>query len=188
MTIRRKPVTVDVMTDAAQAPTVLEILTTGYSAMAAPAPLLQLRRITARRSAGDVSIAWMTLYAGGCVIWLVYGLSIASVPLVAGQALALLAVSAALVGASRYRRAPRPGLDAGPIPSLSSQITVRDAVEHAGVTRARMFAVSDPDGRALGVLLWDDVVAMSGAERAARLVGEVTRAVVLDERAGGRVR
>jgi hypothetical protein len=43
-----------------------------------------------------------------------------------------------------------------------------------------LFAVTDPRGRAVGVLDWDDVMAVPHLERPARLVGQLARAAVVE--------
>ena len=41
-----------------------------YEVVVALAPLAQLRRVLKRRSAGDLSLTWLALYGGGCLVWL----------------------------------------------------------------------------------------------------------------------
>lgn len=89
-------------------PTLLSMLALAYGIVAAAAPLLQVRRIMIRQSAADLSLAWMALYAGGCVVWLLYGISIASSPLIVSQALALVAIGIALAASMRFRDAHAP--------------------------------------------------------------------------------
>src|SRR5437879_1891233 len=55
-----------------------------YGVLAALITLLQTRRMLARRSSCDVSARFLASYAGGYGIWLAYGLSTGSIPLIDG--------------------------------------------------------------------------------------------------------
>lgn len=55
----------------------------------AAAPLAQAARISRTGSAHDVSLIWLGLYALGSGVWLLYGATIASLPLIISQAIAL---------------------------------------------------------------------------------------------------
>ena len=70
------------------------------------APLAQLRRVVKRKSAGDISVTWLALYGGGCLVWLLYGASAGSLPLIVSQAASLASVSATLVVVRRFRAGP----------------------------------------------------------------------------------
>jgi Sugar efflux transporter for intercellular exchange len=61
---------------------VLVLLVTAYGVGAAGAGLLQARRLLERRRSCDVSALFLALYAGGYALWLAYGVSIGSPPLV----------------------------------------------------------------------------------------------------------
>ena len=63
---------------------IVELLVLAQDAIVA-APLRQTRRMVAGRSAADLSAVWMMRYAGGCVVWLVYGINIGSTPLARRQ-------------------------------------------------------------------------------------------------------
>ena len=60
----------------------LELLVTAYGIGGAGAGLLQARRLLEVRASCDVSALFFAVYTGGYVIWLAYGMSIGSVPLV----------------------------------------------------------------------------------------------------------
>jgi len=60
----------------------LPLAATVYGVLAALAALLQTRQMLARRTSCDVSARFFAAYAGGYAIWLLYGLSSASVPLI----------------------------------------------------------------------------------------------------------
>jgi len=60
----------------------LGTVATAYGVLGALKTLLQTRRMLARRSSRDVSAGFLASYAGGYAIWLAYGLSIGSIPLI----------------------------------------------------------------------------------------------------------
>jgi uncharacterized protein with PQ loop repeat len=53
-----------------------------YGVLAALKALLQTRQMLIRRTSGAVSAGFLASYAGGYAIWLAYGLSTGSVPLI----------------------------------------------------------------------------------------------------------
>jgi hypothetical protein len=61
---------------------VLVLLVTAYGVGAAAAGLLQARRLLERRRSCEVSALFFAIYAGGYALWLAYGVSIGSRPLV----------------------------------------------------------------------------------------------------------
>ena len=75
-----------------------------YGFGASSAMLLQVRQLRARGSSCDVSAAFLGTYVGGYAIWLLYGVSIGSVPIILVHAVGLsfgaltLAVALALRG------------------------------------------------------------------------------------------
>ena len=66
------------------------MIATLYGVAAAGAVLLQARQIVRRRSSNDVSARFFATYAGGYGIWLLYGLSIESVPIILVHSVGLL--------------------------------------------------------------------------------------------------
>jgi uncharacterized protein with PQ loop repeat len=72
------------------ASTVLSASATLYGLGAAAAVLLQARQMVRRRSSCDVSARFFAIYAGGYAVWLLYGLSIASLPLIVVDAAGLV--------------------------------------------------------------------------------------------------
>ncbi|HET9244118.1 MAG TPA: SemiSWEET family transporter [Gaiella sp.] len=68
----------------------LGVIATAYGVIAALAALLQTRQMLARRASCDVSARFFAAYAGGYAIWLLYGLSVGSVPLIVVDAVGLL--------------------------------------------------------------------------------------------------
>ena len=55
-----------------------------YGVGGALSVLLQARQMRARGASGDVSLRFLTTYVGGYAVWLLYGISIDSLPLVLG--------------------------------------------------------------------------------------------------------
>jgi uncharacterized protein with PQ loop repeat len=68
----------------------MALAATAYGVLAGLAALLQARQMLTRRASCDVSARFFAVYAGGYAIWLVYGLSVASVPLIVVDAVGLL--------------------------------------------------------------------------------------------------
>ena len=68
----------------------LATLATVYGVLGAFKTLLQTRQMLARRTSGDVSAGFLASYAGGYAIWLAYGLSTGSIPLIVVDAVGLL--------------------------------------------------------------------------------------------------
>jgi uncharacterized protein with PQ loop repeat len=68
--------------------------------------LLQARQMRARGGSGDVSLRFLGTYVGGYAIWLLYGLSIGSAPIVLVHAVGLACGLVTLAVAVRLRGAP----------------------------------------------------------------------------------
>ena len=81
-----------------------------YGVGGALSVLLQARQMRARGASGDVSLRFLTTYVGGYAIWLLYGISVQSVPIVLVHALGLMTGTVTLSVALRLRGpVPRPG-------------------------------------------------------------------------------
>lgn len=65
-------------------------IATLYGVGAAGTALLQARQVVRRGSSCDVSARFFATYAGGYAIWLLYGLSIGSMPLILVDAAGLV--------------------------------------------------------------------------------------------------
>ena len=63
---------------------------TAYGVLAALTAFLQTRQLLARRTSCDVSARFLAFYAGGYAIWLTYGLSTGSLPLIVVDTVGLL--------------------------------------------------------------------------------------------------
>jgi uncharacterized protein with PQ loop repeat len=68
----------------------LGTVATVYGVLAALKTLLQTRQMLARRSSREVSAGFLASYAGGYAIWLAYGLSTGSLPLIVVDTVGLL--------------------------------------------------------------------------------------------------
>jgi uncharacterized protein with PQ loop repeat len=75
----------------------------------AVSPLLQLRRITTRRSAADVSVGYLAVLQVGFGLWVAYGLALQNPVLVVPNSLASLTGAGTLLVAWRYRPEARAG-------------------------------------------------------------------------------
>src|SRR6516165_3823297 len=68
----------------------LGAVATAYGVLGALKTLLQTRQMLARRSSRDVSAGFLASYVGGYAIWLAYGLSTGSIPLIVVDTVGLL--------------------------------------------------------------------------------------------------
>jgi uncharacterized protein with PQ loop repeat len=78
---------------------------TVYGVLGALKALLQTRQMLARRTSGDVSARFLASYTGGYAIWLAYGLSTGSVPLIVVDTVGVLCAGLTLAVALSLRRA-----------------------------------------------------------------------------------
>jgi len=81
----------------------LGTVATVYGVLGALKSLLQTRQMLARRTSGDVSAGFLASYAGGYAIWLAYGLSTGSIPLIVVDAVGLLCAGLTLAVALSLR-------------------------------------------------------------------------------------
>ena len=81
----------------------LATVATVYGVLGAFKTLLQTRQMLARRTSGDVSAGFLASYAGGYAIWLAYGLSAGSIPLIVVDAVGLLCAGLTLAVALSLR-------------------------------------------------------------------------------------
>ena len=81
-----------------------------YGIAGALSVLLQARQMRARGASCDVSLRFLATYVGGYGIWLLYGLSIESLPIVLVHAIGLATGTVTLIVALRLRGSlVRPG-------------------------------------------------------------------------------
>jgi uncharacterized protein with PQ loop repeat len=76
---------------------------TAYGVLGALKTLLQTRQMLARRASREVSAGFLASYAGGYAIWLAYGLSTGSVPLIVVDTVGLLCAGLTLAVALSLR-------------------------------------------------------------------------------------
>ena len=81
----------------------LAVVATVYGVVAALAALLQTRQMLIRRSSCDVSARFFAAYAGGYAVWLLYGISVGSIPLIVVDAVGLLCAGVTLAVALSLR-------------------------------------------------------------------------------------
>jgi uncharacterized protein with PQ loop repeat len=74
-----------------------------YGVGGALSVLLQARQMRARGASGDVSLRFLATYVGGYAIWLLYGISVQSVPIVLVHALGLITGTVTLIVALKLR-------------------------------------------------------------------------------------
>jgi uncharacterized protein with PQ loop repeat len=76
---------------------------TAYGVLGALKTLLQTRQMLVRRASREVSAGFLASYAGGYAIWLAYGLSTGSVPLIVVDTVGLLCAGLTLAVALSLR-------------------------------------------------------------------------------------
>src|SRR5262252_2119578 len=81
----------------------LGTVATVYGVLGALRTLLQTRQMLARRSSRGVSAGFLASYAGGYAIWLAYGLSVGSLPLIVVDTVGLLCAGLTLAVALSLR-------------------------------------------------------------------------------------
>jgi uncharacterized protein with PQ loop repeat len=74
-----------------------------YGVAAALSVLFQARQMLARGSSCDISARFLAVYVGGYAIWLVYGIGLRNLPIVAVDAVGLVCGGVALAVALRLR-------------------------------------------------------------------------------------
>ena len=81
----------------------IALLVTAYGVGAAGAGLLQVRQMLEGRRSCEVSALFFAIYAGGYAIWLAYGVSIGSAPLVIVDGLGVVCATLTLAIALSLR-------------------------------------------------------------------------------------
>lgn len=74
----------------------LALIATVYGIVGAGAVLLQARQMLERHRSCDVSAGFVAIYAFGYAIWLVYGISISSMPLIVVNSIGVVSASVTL--------------------------------------------------------------------------------------------
>ena len=81
----------------------LAVVATVYGSISALAALLQARQLVARGRSCDLSALLFVIYLGGYAVWLAYGLSIESTPIVVVNAIGLVSVASVVAIALSLR-------------------------------------------------------------------------------------
>jgi uncharacterized protein with PQ loop repeat len=84
----------------------LGAVATVYGVLGALKSLLQTRQMLARRTSRGVSAGFLASYAGGYAIWLAYGLSAGSLPLIVVDTVGLLCAGLTFAVALSLRGSP----------------------------------------------------------------------------------
>jgi uncharacterized protein with PQ loop repeat len=82
---------------------ILAAAATVYGVAGALSVLLQARQMLARGGSCDVSLRFLAIYVGGYAIWLLYGISTQSAPIVLVHALGLMTGTITLAVALKLR-------------------------------------------------------------------------------------
>ena len=85
------------MTDA------LGVLAASWGVLMAISPLLQIRRMLARRSSADVSITYLSVLQVGFTLWILYGWALGNPAIMVPNSVALVIGAATIAIAVRYR-------------------------------------------------------------------------------------
>jgi len=83
--------------------TVLAIAAAACGVAMGLSPLLQLRRVIARRSSADVSVPYLGVLLVGFVLWLAYGVALGNAALIVSNVVALTAYGVTMVAVLRFR-------------------------------------------------------------------------------------
>jgi uncharacterized protein with PQ loop repeat len=117
-----------------------------YSVAAGTTLLLQARQMLRRGSSRDVSMAFLASTSAGYLIWLLYGIGIASLPLIAADAVGLVCSAVAVVVAVRLRRGGASAAGKGspdrPPRTACEGPRSRRPIERRGACRRRQPAIS----------------------------------------------
>ncbi len=84
--------------------TVLGVAAAAWGVVMAVAPLLQLRRMLAQRSARDVSVGYFAVLVPGFALWIGYGVARSEWALVVPNSIAVLVTTATIIAARRLHR------------------------------------------------------------------------------------
>lgn len=83
----------------------LALIATTYGIAAAGAVLLQARQMLQRRRSCEVSAGFFAIYAAGYAVWLAYGISTSSMPLIVVNAIGVVSANVTLAVALSLRGA-----------------------------------------------------------------------------------
>jgi MtN3 and saliva related transmembrane protein len=86
----------------------LGVAAAGWGVLMAISPLLQIRRMMARQSAADVSIAYLAVLEFGFLLWVGYGISLGNPVILLPNTVAAIVGAATIAVAWFLRRGPTP--------------------------------------------------------------------------------
>ena len=86
----------------------LGVAAAGWGVLMAISPLLQIRRMMARQSSADVSIAYLAVLEFGFLLWVGYGLSLGNLVILLPNTVAAIVGAATIAVAWLLRRGPTP--------------------------------------------------------------------------------
>ncbi len=109
---------------------VLSLIATLYGVGAATSALLQARPMLRLGSAQAVSARFLAIYAGGYAVWLLYGVSIDSLPLIVVDAVGLVCGGFTLAVTLRLRSAGGSPTRGRARPAVLRHLAVRRGVGH----------------------------------------------------------
>lgn len=84
--------------------TVLATLATIAGVLMAASPILQIRRMRRTRSSNDVSMLYLTMLAGGFIVWLAYGIGLQNWAMMISNTASLVFMVITILVALAYRR------------------------------------------------------------------------------------
>lgn len=85
----------------------LGVVAAAWGVLMAVSPLLQIRRMIARRSSGDVSIAYLLVLEFGFLLWIGYGLALGNPFIALPNSVAAIVGAATMLVAWTYRHGIR---------------------------------------------------------------------------------
>ncbi|HEX5825887.1 MAG TPA: SemiSWEET family transporter [Candidatus Limnocylindrales bacterium] len=84
--------------------TILATLATIAGVLMAASPFLQIRRMRRTQSSNDVSLLYLTMLAGGFIVWLAYGYALGNPAMLISNTASLVFMTITILVALRYRR------------------------------------------------------------------------------------
>ena len=123
----------------------------------------QARQMLRRRSSGDVSARFLAGYAGGYAVWLAYGLSSGSLPLIVVDAIGLVCGGLTLAVALRLRGPPLAPSTRGRCPPAEDAPAGR-AADRVSAARRRSFRRSERRPDDLGVVALAHLLEQPGVD------------------------
>lgn len=81
----------------------LGLLAAGWGVLMALSPVLQVRRMLARRSSADVSLAYLAVLQVGFTLWIAYGWALGNPAIMVPNSVAFVIGALAIAIARRYR-------------------------------------------------------------------------------------